>query len=64
MVGELQGRELELLRQRGSVGRLRTAFELHDFARARLTAHFRFKNPTWTEDRIREAVRERLLRIR
>jgi hypothetical protein len=39
-------------------------FELHDFARARLTAHFRSKHPDWTEEQVRSAVRDRLLRIR
>lgn len=61
MADAVQEKEIELLRSRGTIGRLRIAFELHEFARSRLTAHFRSRHPAWTSERVRAAVRERFL---
>ena len=61
---DVEGKHLELLRRMGSVRRLRAMFELHEFARSRLRAHFHSTKPLWTEEQIRTAVRDRLLRIR
>lgn len=57
----VQAKEIELLHRRGTIGRLRIVFELHEFARSRLTAHFRSRHPTWPSERVRTAVRERFL---
>jgi hypothetical protein len=63
-MNEVETKHLELLRRMGTVGRLRAAFELHEFARSRLTAHIRREHPAWTPEEIRLAVHDRLMRIR
>jgi len=61
---EFDEKRLQALRRMGSVGRLRAAFGLFDFAREHLTVNFRARHPEWTEDQVRKAVRERMMASR
>ena len=54
-------RELEILRRMGAVGRLEAGCGLFDFAREFLTVNLRAQHPEWSEDQVRQAVRDRLL---
>jgi hypothetical protein len=58
---DLDEKRLQVLRRMGSVGRLRAAFGLFDFAREHLTVNLRARHPEWTEEQVRKAVRERLM---
>ena len=56
-----EAKELEILRRLGPVGRLEAACGLFDFAREFLTVNIRADHPDWSEQRIEQAVRERLM---
>jgi len=56
MSADIEAKELQQLRERGSVGRLRIAFDLHEFARSRRRAHLCGRHPVWSEEQLRAAV--------
>jgi hypothetical protein len=53
-------KERECLRRMGSVGRLRVAFGLWDFARDVVATAVRSRHPDWSAEQVREAVRTRM----
>lgn len=59
---EVTPRQADILRRMSTAERLRAAFALYDFARARISAYLREMEPGISEEALAAKVRERLSR--
>jgi hypothetical protein len=57
---DANAKELEVLQLLGPVGRLEAACGLYDFARELLTVNIQAQHPDWSNQRVTEAVQDRL----